>query len=322
MSSSHGTNPCKKRLDAETILVAQLRGRSQQASESQVKSHLKEEANTVATKPENSLVYANVRGFGMLENLENLMRKVDNQTRELEKLRKESQSEIKELKNGARVSKRDIDQLTYETRVSKNQIETLESEARESKTEKKTQDLNLLALEGRVTNLTSTSQGYLDIRMRFLDNYNKKVKRDPAFQKTQAIEIGNDRAHGGDAKVDATLFRDQKRLEDPGTYKELYGVDHSMALKLCTYLENQTDIFTCKKLTIAATADTTGDGQIEGLIFRVLNARATQVAQKRPFSKELENAFKHYVASLGQAGCRKACLTFWKMYNEEYSVAG
>lgn len=74
MSRNHGINPHKQRLDADTILVAQLRGRSQQASESQVKSHLKQEAETVATKPENSLVYANVRGFSILENLDNLMR--------------------------------------------------------------------------------------------------------------------------------------------------------------------------------------------------------------------------------------------------------
>lgn len=133
--------------------------------------------------------------------------------------------------------------------MSKNRIETLESEARESKTQIDTQDHNLLALEGRVTDLSYTSQGYLDIRMRFLDNYNKKVKRDPAFQHTSAIDLGNIRAHNGDAKVDATLFRDQKRREDPKTYKELYGVDHSVTLGLGTYIENSTDIFHLQKAT-------------------------------------------------------------------------
>ena len=218
----------------DTILFAQLRGRSQQASESQVKSHLKEEAETVATKPENSLVYANVRGFGVLENLDYLVRTMENQTRELndqklqlEKLRKESQSEIRELKSETR-------ELESGARVSKRNIEALESEAQESKDRSETQVRNLLDLGGRVKNLTSISQGYLDIRMRFLDNYNKKVKRDPNFQQTTAIEIGNQRAHGGDAEVDALLFHDQKRPEDPETYKELYGVDHSKALELGT----------------------------------------------------------------------------------------
>ena len=211
----------------DTILVAQLRGRSQQASESQVKSHLKEEAETVATKPENSLVYANVRGFGVLENLDYLVRTMENQTRELEKLRKESQSEIRELKSETR-------ELKSGARVSKRNIEALESEAQESKDRSDTQERNALELGGRVKNLTSISQGYLDIRMRFLDNYNKKVKRDPNFQQTTAIEIGNQRAHGGDAEVDALLFHDQKRPEDPETYKELYGVDHSKALELGT----------------------------------------------------------------------------------------
>ena len=159
---------------------------------------------------------------------------MENQTLELEKFRKESQGQIKELKSEARVSKRDIDQLNRENRVSKNQIEALESEAQESKDQSATQEHNLLALQGQVIDLTSISEGYLDIRMRFLDNYNKKVKRNPAFQQTPAIEIGNRRAHGGDARVDAALFRDQKRPDDPETYKELYGVDHSKALEFGT----------------------------------------------------------------------------------------
>ena len=239
----------------DTILVAELRGRSQQASESQVKSHLKGEADTVATKPENRLVYANARGFSFRETLDHLMRAVEsqklafesqklefekmrkeseNQKLQLEKLNKESQSEIRELKKVSRVSESEISGLKSAAQVSKNRIETLEGESEEHKTVRDTQELEVLTLSGRVTDLTSTSQGYLDIRMRFLDNYNKKVKRDPAFQQTAAIEIGNLRAHGGDAYIDATLFRDQKRLEDPGTYKELYGVDHAMVLKLGT----------------------------------------------------------------------------------------
>ena len=232
----------------DTILVAELRGRSQQASESQVKSHLKGEADTVATKPENRLVYANARGFSFRETLDHLMRAVESQKLEfekmrkesesqklqLEKLNKESQSEIRELKKVSRVSESEISGLKSAAQVSKNRIETLEGESEEHKTVRDTQELEVLTLSGRVTDLTSTSQGYLDIRMRFLDNYNKKVKRDPAFQQTAAIEIGNLRAHGGDAYIDATLFRDQKRLEDPATYKELYGVDHAMVLKLGT----------------------------------------------------------------------------------------
>ena len=221
----------------DTILVADLRGRSQHASESQVKSHLKQEAEAVATKPESSLVYANVRGFSILEQMDHMMSEI----RELKNEARVSKRDIEQLNgqnrvlNGEnRVSKNQIEQLNSQNRVSKNQIEALESESRESKTKSATQDRNLLALEGRVGDLTSISQGYLDIRMRFLDNYNKKVKRNPAFQQTPAIEIGNKRAHGGDAKVDATLFRDQKRLEDPETYKELYGVDHLQALELGT----------------------------------------------------------------------------------------
>ena len=235
MSRNHGINPCKQRLDADTILVAQLRGRSQQASESQVKSHLKEEANTVAAKPENSLVYANVRGFSVLDDLENFKRELKDQRLQLENRIEALESEAQKSQN--------------EARGSKNRIEALESEARESKTKIDTQDHNLLALQDRVTDLTLISEGYFAIRMRFLDIYNKKVKRDPAFQQTPEIESGNMRAHDGDAKVDATLFRDQKRPKDPKTYKELYGVDHSKTLGFGTYIENSTDIFHLQKAT-------------------------------------------------------------------------
>ena len=242
-----------------TILVADLRGRSQHASESQVKSHLKEEADTVATKPENRLLYANGAGFSILERLDHMIRTAEIQTREIqdhkrefkdqvlefEKFKKESQSEkrvskkqIEALENGVRKSKNQIDALQSGVQVSKNQIEALESEAQESKTKSTTQDNSLAALEARVSDLSLTSEGYLDIRMRFLDNYNKKVKLNSAFQHTLAIEAGNRRAHEGDAVTDATLFREEqggeKRREDPETYKELYGVDHSMTLDIGT----------------------------------------------------------------------------------------
>ena len=160
------------------------------------------------------------------------MRTVETQTRELkeqrlqlEKLTKESQREIKELKG--------------ETQVSKNRIEMLEDEARESKSETEAQKVHVLALQGRVADLGSISQGYFDIRNRFLDNYNKKVKRDPEYQQSPAIEIGNQRAHGGDARVDALLYREgARRRRDPETFKELYGIDHSKVFEIGTYSAN------------------------------------------------------------------------------------
>ena len=234
--------------------------------------HLKEEADTVATKPENRLLYANGEGFSILENLDNMIRTAEIQTSEFkrefkdqalqfEKSRNEAQSEIRELQraskkqiealeSAARVSRKKIEALESGVRVSKNQIEALkseaqdskdqigalESEAQESKTKSATQDDNLANLEARVSDLSLTSEGYLDIRMRFLDNYNKKVKHNPAFQHTLAIDAGNRRAHEGDALTDATLFLTEqggeKRREDPETYKELYGVNHSMILDL------------------------------------------------------------------------------------------
>ena len=53
---------------------------------------------------------------------------------------------------------------------------------------------------------------------------------------------------------------------------------------------------------------------------QVLNARATQVAQKRPFSKELENAFKLYVASLNKLAVGKAYSAFWKIFYGKYPL--
>lgn len=213
-------------------MFTQLRGQSRQASVSQVKSHLKQEADTVVTKPENPSLFANERGFSILDNLRQLIQTVEAQTRELEdqkvrldKLTKDSQNRIETLEGRARVSK--------------NQIERLEGEARESKIKADTQDLSISNLEGQVANLGSISKGYLDIRMRFLDNYNKHVKKNPAFKHTAAIEIGNERAHSGHAQVDALLFRDdrdQKGRNDPETFQELYGIDYSTALELGTYI--------------------------------------------------------------------------------------
>ena len=173
-------------------------------------------------------MYANVRGFGILESLEHLKQTVDSQARDFEIQKRGFEIQQREFE----IQKRELEKLR---RDSRSEIEGLQNEARESSNKISTQNLNLLSLEGRVTNLSLVSEGYLDIRMRFLDNYNKKVKHNPAFQKTSSIEIGNLRAHGGDAVVDATLFRDNKRLQDPETYEELYGVEHSKTLEYGTY---------------------------------------------------------------------------------------
>ena len=266
--------------------MAQLRGRSLHASEPQVKSHLKQEAETVTTKPENRLVYANTRGFGIMETLEHL-------TSQLEELKKESRSEIKELKNENRESRSEIKVLKDENRGSRSKIMELEEKAKKSKEKALTQDRNLLALEGRVTDLALVSEGYFEIRMRFLDNYKKKINNHPDFQTTESIEAGNARAHRGDAAVDAILFREEKRPQDPKTFEELYGMDHSDAL---AYADER--------------------------VYRVLNARASQITQKRPFSAELELAFMNYLGTLNQKdGQGRAVGHFWKLYNNEYPAS-
>ena len=213
--------------------MAELRGRSLHASEPQVKTHLKQEAEMVTTRPENRLVYANTRGFGILERLELLARQLEemrNESRESKSEINELRSETKGLRSESRASKSEINELRSESRASKNAIAELRNEKQELQNQVATQDQNLVALEGRVTDLTFISEGYLQIRMRFLDNYNKSIKRDRAYEYTTSIEEGNARAHGGDAVVDATLFRDNRRPWDPDTFEDLYGVSPSVAL--------------------------------------------------------------------------------------------
>ena len=91
-------------------------------------------------------------------------------------------------------------------------------------------------LEGRVLSLTTSSQGYRDIRKRFFDTYKRDVKKMPGFTGSKAISEGNVRAHEGDVLSDALLFQIEKRT-DRSIFAELYGLDYQQVLDFGPYTD-------------------------------------------------------------------------------------
>lgn len=90
-------------------------------------------------------------------------------------------------------------------------------------------------LNSRVDTLLQFSQGYMNIRRRFLDVYKRDIKHLPGYELTKAIRSGNSVAHDGDAVRDAFLFENDKRT-DRTLYRELYGLDADQVLCYCMHL--------------------------------------------------------------------------------------
>ena len=78
------------------------------------------------------------------------------------------------------------------------------------------------SLEERVRSLTTTSDGYLEIRRRFYDTYKRDIKGNTKFRHTAAIQTGDKVAHGGDVLTDAIIF-DRDGGGDVSIQRELYN---------------------------------------------------------------------------------------------------
>ncbi|GFN15992.1 coiled-coil domain-containing protein [Aspergillus tubingensis] len=87
------------------------------------------------------------------------------------------------------------------------------------------------------------SNGFIDIRDRFLSSFRRDVLNDTAVETQRLIRIGNVRAHGGHFKADASFYEEDSRYLDEGgkihpprndrdTFVLLYGVDPSLAKKI------------------------------------------------------------------------------------------
>ena len=96
-------------------------------------------------------------------------------------------------------------------------------EERITKNEAETRDL-----EARVRLLADNSEGYLEIRERFLEQ-----NRDTYTQASSGdvVRDGNGAAHVGDAIADAYLYISGQRT-DTALFTSVYGVSHETVVKL------------------------------------------------------------------------------------------
>ena len=104
------------------------------------------------------------------------------------------------------------------------------TEENRHKTERLEEELK--SLKGRVEILTAASEGYMDIRARFIDVY-KRDRHDetPRPVARSIIQAGNIAAHHGDAVGDALLYERRKRT-DERVYIELYGFPPGAVLRI------------------------------------------------------------------------------------------
>lgn len=139
----------------------------------------------------------------------------------------------------------------FEVKIAEHEAKIWEHEAEITKLTRKGE-----AHEARIKDLTRASKGYFDIRSRFLcvyqrdhpkskapeDSKGPRESEDPEgpkdpgkFKERLAITVGNERAHSGDAAMDAIVHRDSPagHFEDH-TFRDLYYIDYQKALELGT----------------------------------------------------------------------------------------
>lgn len=100
------------------------------------------------------------------------------------------------------------------------------------KTERMT--LRLSTVETQNQGLIRSSEGYMHIRRRFIENY-KKSTNITKSRKSSAIQQGNIAAHHGDATTDAILFEKESR-NDETVYVQLYGLSPKDILAVDTFI--------------------------------------------------------------------------------------
>ncbi|KAI9812980.1 MAG: hypothetical protein M1826_002571 [Phylliscum demangeonii] len=120
--------------------------------------------------------------------------------------------------------------------------------------------------------LKASSEGYLQIRNRFLAVYRRDVLMNATGDDRAMIEVGNGAAHDGDPVTDALLYEREIRFDDR-TYISLYGMDWARALR-------------CRD---------------DSKTLQLLAAHATAKAdEKQPLESELAEAFEAFLCALIQ----------------------
>jgi hypothetical protein len=89
-------------------------------------------------------------------------------------------------------------------------------------------------LQSQVDVLKVCSDGYLRIRQRFLDTFRRDILKNPNVRGSSHIQTGNMAAHGGNAVIDARIFKRGAR-GDLDLMEIIYGLDHDDVLSLGKY---------------------------------------------------------------------------------------
>lgn len=89
-------------------------------------------------------------------------------------------------------------------------------------------------LEKKLSLVSSSCEGYLNIRNRFLAVFRRDILEQRSAVDRQVILNGNTSSHDGDALSDALLFERGMR-SDPSTYHLLYGFSPEVVRKLGVY---------------------------------------------------------------------------------------
>lgn len=185
--------------------------------------------------------------------------------------------------------------------VLQKEVKALKKEFREFREFKEDKDREVLELYARIKELAAASQGYLNIRHRFLDTFRRDILKDPTFNRTM-IQAGNAAAHNGDAVTDACLFENGSRKDKSLLFK-VYGL-------------NAEDILSLSRA-----------GYYDSIA--VLNARATLKSNKdKPIPQEVEDAWSVFVTILEEnldrppkddpnSALGQAYYRFWDAHNKQ-----
>jgi hypothetical protein len=96
------------------------------------------------------------------------------------------------------------------------------------------QDRRIADLEAQLKVVKGASEGYLQIRQRFLDTFRRDILQVPEARWAPSIAAGNRAAHDGDAVTDASLYETGVR-HDVSLLFKIYGLNDSQIIKLSKY---------------------------------------------------------------------------------------
>lgn len=263
---------------------------------------LKDEMERMEEKQtDQGTVWGNDRGHQFFDSISRLEGMMAANKDALEKSKKEREAFQEKLgEHEAKIG-------AYEVKIAEHEAKIGEHEAEITKLTRKGE-----AHEARIRDLTRSSKGYFDIRSRFLcvyqrdhpkgkvpedskgprDSEDPEGPKDPGkFKERLAITVGNERAHSGDAAMDAIVHRDSPagHFEDH-TFRDLYYIDYKKALELGTLHKGLTH----SQLTGCSDA-AASEGKIPEAVFQMLDKRGTLVAAGKSFPKDVEESFVAYM---------------------------